>query len=419
MKKLLVIFIVLAFVAPAMAADNLSISGGVRVRTWDRENYSDFDDAGNDKSEYVDQRFRIQLNAKANDNVKGVLQVDFAELDWGSSTWTGYRPGNTATNNLGDANNSHDVLEVNRAYMDVNAGPVNILGGLFFTSVGQGQVIRNNKPGVQLTIKTPVIIELGYTVEGDEDRGATNDEQNIHASVAYKSDKFSVEGFYGQQMTSWTATDNEDTRTVYGVNFKTMVGPVSLNSELAFFGGDNEQTSVDYVGTQFNVDADMKINNLIKVGVDGIYSSGTDDATEDKIAYIGDVYGRLNRSEGGSGNNVFAGDLAPLGPFDVFDPFNNDQGALGIGVDAVVTPVAGLKIIGHIMYLTAAEDAPTGSSGYPNYDDAMVYNIGASYEFAPKAKVALFYNLVDADFEGTGVADDNASNIGGTLTISF
>lgn len=431
MKKLLVILMALAFVAPAMADDNLDVSGQVRIRAWDKENFSDFDDNGDDKEEYVEQRFRLQAVIKANDQVKAVTRIDLAETKWGSGAWATHRPGlgldASDTDASGDIDtvsaSTNNVIQVDRAYLDVTTGPVNIKAGQQFYAVGQSQVIRNNKPGVQLTVKSPVVVEVGYSVNGDDDQGATAgatsgidtvDDQNLHFSVAYKSDVFSVEGFYGIDMRSLEdAASNEDTRTVFGVNFKTSVGPVKLNSELALFGGENEATNSDYVGTQFNIDADMKLNDLVKIGVDLIYSSGTDDATETKIAYIGDVFGRLNRSEGGSGNNIIAGDLAPLGGDDVFDPFNDNLGAIGGGVDAVITPVAGLNLLAHVMYLTAAEDGSTG-----DYEDLIVYNLGASYMLAPKAKLAVYYTVVDADFEGGG-SSDNATNISGLMQIAF
>jgi hypothetical protein len=417
MKKLLVLMMVLALAAPAavMAADNLSVSGQIRIRTWDKENFTDFsdtaaNDTSTDKAEYVGQRFRMQAVVKATDNVKGVLRLDFAEDKWGSSNWATHRY------------NENSELQVDRAYLDINLGPVNVKAGQQFMAVGQSQVIRNNKPGVQVTIKTPVVVELGYSVEQDSDvlsQPGGADESNLHLSVGYKSDVFSVEGFYGQQVTSNAASatqDNEDTKMVYGVDVKTSVGPVKINSELAFFGGDNEATNVDYVGTQFNVDADMKLSDMVKIGVDLIYSTGTDDtATEDKIAYIGDPFGKLNRSEGGSGNNIIDGDLSPIGADDVFDPFSQNLGAWGGGVDVVITPVAGLDLLAHIMYLTSQEDAPTGSG---LWDDALVYNLGVTYMLAPKAKVGLYYTVVDADFEGGGDSDA-ASNIGGLLQISF
>jgi hypothetical protein len=410
MKKLLVIFLVLAFVAPAMAADNLDVSGQVRIRSWDTENFGDFDDDNAaDKGEYFEQRFRLQATIKANDQVKAVTRVDFAEDEWGSSDWSTHRY------------NENSELQVDRAYLDITTGPVNIKAGQQFYAVGQSQVIRNNKPGIQITIKTPVVIELGYSVEQDQDQGATDDEANMHLSLTYAADAFSVEGFYGQQVTNAGAAgadDTEDTRTVFGVNGKFGIGPVKINTELALFGGDNDQAgaaAVDYVGTQFNVDADMKLSDMIQIGADLIYSDGTDSADEEKIAYIGDVFGRLNRSEGGSGNNIYAGDLAPLGADDVFDPFNGNQGSIGLGVDVIITPMAGLDILAHVMYLTSAED----TAGETGYDNALLYNLGVTYAIAPKAKFGLYYTAVDPEAEDSDVDADTASNIGGLLQIAF
>lgn len=401
---------VLAFVAPAFAADNLSVEGQVRVRTWDKENYADFDDDGDDKKEYIEQRFRLQATIKANDQVKAVTRVDFAEDTWGSTNWSTHRY------------NESSELQVDRAYLDITTGPVNIKAGQQFYAVGQSQVLRNNKPGFQLTINTPVVIELGYSVEQDEDQGgAAADEANSHISLEYKADAFSVQLFYAQQVIATADAvnggDTEDNKNVFGVNGKFGVGPVKFNTELALFDGDDGlATATDYMGTQFNLDADMKLSDMVKIGADLIYSDGTDGASgETKITYVGDVFGILSRAEGGSGNNYFAGDVQPLGASDVFDPFDNDQGAIGLGVDVVITPIAGLDILAHVLYLTAAEDTANDSG----YDNALVYNIGVTYALAPKAKVGLYYNACDPEAEASGVDYDTASLIGGLLQIAF
>lgn len=427
MKKLLVFFMVLALVAPAMAADNLSLSGEVRVRSWDEENFSDFDDNGTgDKTDYLEQRFRLQATIKANDQVKAVTRIDLAEISWGSETWNTHRPGlgeDSKANLTADAN---DVIQVDRAYLDITTGPVNIKAGQQFYTVGQSYVIRNNKPGIQLTFKAPVVIELGWSREQDEDVSGTTDltpgqdEDNLHLSVGYKAEAFEVEGFYGQQVTKKPG-DIDDEKTVFGVNVKTSVGPVKLNAELAIFGGDDGATvATDYVGTQFNVDADMKLSDMIKIGADLVYSDGTDDARENKIVYIGDPFGNLNRAEGGSGNYIFAGDHDPLGSTDVFDPFGDQVGAMGLGVDVVITPMAGLDLLVHVLYLTATEDASAKNT--TAYEDALVYNLGVTYAIAPKATLGLYYNAVAPSFDsyqGATATDDEASLIGGLLQINF
>lgn len=409
MKKMLVFFIVLAFAAPAMAADNLSLSGSMRVRTWDFENYNSFnDDDTSDKKDYIDQRLRIGAVITASDQVRAVTRFDFAEDKWGSDGWATWRYDESSE------------LQIDLAYLDVTAGLWNIKAGQQGYNVGQGWVLNNNKPGVQVTLKTPVVIEVGYAREQDEDADAAADEAYAHICLNYKTETFEVEGFYAQADTDTTV---EDMQTVFGVNGKTGVGPVMLNAELAVFGGDNGEsgaTAVDYVGTQFNVDADMKLSDMIKLGVDLIYSDGTDKNDEEKITYIGDPFGLATRSEGGSGNNIFGGDLNPLQgddevKDDVFDPFGEDQGALGLGLDVVITPIAGLDLLAHVMYLTPSEDTPDNSG----WDSAMIYNIGVTYALAPKATMGVYYNMVDCEAESSAVDEDSASNIGGLLQISF
>jgi hypothetical protein len=60
MKKLLVVLMVLAFVAPAMADDTLDASGSMRVEAYSISNNGFGDDDSQDL-DYWDQRFRMQL----------------------------------------------------------------------------------------------------------------------------------------------------------------------------------------------------------------------------------------------------------------------------------------------------------------------------------------------------------------------
>ena len=93
MKKLLVVFLVLAFAAPVipvMADDTLELSGSMRVRAWSDTN-SNYSDDDNRDLAYWDQRLRMQGVINAADGVKAVFRVDLAEDTWGSANWGGAR----------------------------------------------------------------------------------------------------------------------------------------------------------------------------------------------------------------------------------------------------------------------------------------------------------------------------------------
>jgi len=85
MRKLLVLLtavaLVVAFTVPAMAAEKerLQLSGTMRVRAWDMNNYSDWDDDNDaDKISYWDQRFRLGATINVAEGVSAHLRFDFS-----------------------------------------------------------------------------------------------------------------------------------------------------------------------------------------------------------------------------------------------------------------------------------------------------------------------------------------------------
>jgi hypothetical protein len=82
MKKLLVVLMVLAFVAPAMADDTLDASGSMRVEAYSISNNGFGDDDSQDL-DYWDQRFRMQLRFTPADGVSATVRTDITEDTWG------------------------------------------------------------------------------------------------------------------------------------------------------------------------------------------------------------------------------------------------------------------------------------------------------------------------------------------------
>ena len=151
MKKILVaIFAVLvtaAWVLPAMAVDttfygayrvrafstnnNLDYAGGDKIKTYTGVGSTTLESANaTDENSWIDQRFRLMVETKASDNLRGFMQLqvgDSAGVN-GSHTWgTG---GNTVT--------------FRQAYLSFNAGPIRIKAGrsVFGDAPDGGQSFR-------------------------------------------------------------------------------------------------------------------------------------------------------------------------------------------------------------------------------------------------------------------------------------
>jgi hypothetical protein len=338
MKKLLVAFIAVAFVvglvAPyAMAEERLAISGAMRARAWNTTNYSDLDsDNKTDENQYWDQRFRMQSVITPADGVKAVLRCDFSETTWGTGGLEyGVRP--TAGTN--------DQLQVDRAYLDVTKGMLNIKAGQQYMGLGINYAYDNNATGLQLTITTPAVIRLGWAKESERgsvtdldaaDSGTTStqDVDQYFIDVMYKADTFTVEGFYAVQMDGISDDDGQaEEPTLFGVMGKFAVGPVNVLAELDMFGGAMND-NVDYTGTQFVGDVSFNLSDMVAMGVDIVYSTGNKDADKAKITYMPHAtFGSVGFADYGAFNT----DLMPLGATDVFDPLGTESGSLGGGQD--------------------------------------------------------------------------------------
>ena len=170
MKKILMaVFAILmtaAWVAPAMA--DTTFYGTYRVRLFSTNNASDYNSSGDtktysgvgsnvtttaaanptDNNSWVDQRFRLGVESKASDNLRGFVQLEIGDTNgpnrshvWGSGA---------AGNDWGTANNENNRVNVRQAYLSFSAGPVRVKAGrqVFGDAPDGGQSFRVADDGV-------------------------------------------------------------------------------------------------------------------------------------------------------------------------------------------------------------------------------------------------------------------------------
>jgi hypothetical protein len=421
MKKLLIVLLVLSFVIPAMATaeDRLSLSGAVRVRAWSTNNITDLgidgvltdpatgDDANDaDNEQYWDQRFRMQAVITPADGVKGVLRMDFSETTWGTGGLEyGVRP--TAGTN--------DQFQVDRAYIDVTKGIVNVKAGQQLIDLGNAFAYDNNSTALQVTVKTPLVIRVGMAKESERTQTVNNalggtstfkndetgaeDVDQYFIDLGFKNDVVGVNVFYAMQTdgNDRTATQSTSEPNLMGAMATFGVGPVSFLAELDIFGGDTGTSgaTTDYMGTQMVVQATMKMSDALTLGAHVIYSDGNNDADKAKICRFPNAnFGSQYYSDFGPFNT----DIASLGNGDVFDPKDTGAGAMGGGLFTIFAPMPDLTLYGAAHYLVGMED---DLALY--FDSALDVNLGAEYTLVPSCTLAMQYHYVDASV-GTNVA---------------
>lgn len=406
----------------AVAEDRLALSGEVRVRAWTKDNY-DFDtDDSNDDYQFWDQRFRMMGVITPADGVKAVFRMDFAEDIWGSNNWNGSRYNAGVATDFGDVSSSEaGEIQVDRAYIDVTKGIVNVIAGQAYFGLGNLFAYDNNQTGVAVTLKTPLTVRAAFMKidedqtgsygselgEGKTDDGPYEDLDHYLIDLGYKADTFSVNVFYVMQNDS---SDVGNEPTMLGAFAKFAIGPVNLECELDSFGGDNGMGN-DYVGTQFLADATMKMSDVLTLGAKLIYSDGTDDTSEEKIV-------RMPNAFFGTKYHVDFGGFAPndsqiLGNTDVMDPDGTQAGAMGGGLNATFKPMEALTLAGQVLYLTGVEDSDPGM-----FDSGYVLTLTADYMLVQNAWVTLGYAFADIDYVGD-IDTDSAEAMMARLLIKF
>jgi hypothetical protein len=288
--------------------------------------------------------------------------------------------------------------------------------GLQFISAGN-IVFKDNQPAIRLVVNLPVQLTLGY-VKRDES-GANTDEEI--AGVNYDDvdrylldvqwdnadDTISVEGFYLAQT---DGSDAEDEPYVFGVLAKATFGKLKTWAEIDSFGGSVGDD--DYVGTQMNVNAQMALSDKLTVAGDVFWSDGTDEADEIKITEFGNPFGHYDPVTEFAGLfNPYDGGLHALGN-QVFDPFGDSAGAMGLVVGAKFAALENLDLAGTLSYVSATEDIDTA------YESATHIGVAAGYGLLPNTTLYGAFATTSVTAQ-EGDDPDAATNMFFKLQVDF
>jgi hypothetical protein len=411
MKKLLVVLMVLALAAPAaMADDTLDLSGAMRARAFDKTNHNFDTDTDTDHRQYWDQRFRVQGTITPSEGVAGVFRLDMAENTWGADDMDDP-----------DSNQDPGGVDVDRAYLAATKGPVTVVAGLQYLGLGNAVAYDAVHTGLAFVIKTPLVITAGWAkVDEDQtDVGNTTDEEGFEdidhyfINLGYSAKAFSINGFYAFQTdgADGTAANPNVEANAIGVQGKFVVGPVNFNIELNVFGGeiDDGTSTVDLVGTQLFGDVNMAMSDALTLGLNFVYSMGTDEDNEVKLTCLTDD-GSTVFADYGSMNTL---GISPLGRNDIFDD-GNGTGTLGGIVYTKFQVIPDLTLFGSVGYVTAETELDmTGE-----LDSLTLFNLSAKYTLVPNAHISLHYGYFDLT-AADDVDTDNATTLGARLQIDF
>ncbi len=262
MKKFFVLFVVVAmtcFSAMAFAAD-VTVGGSLEVRS---RNFSNLDlfkstDSSSDVQRDTQQRIRLDVAAKAGDDVKGKIQIeqDFGSggQDWGTCNGGACLP-SAAYGNTGTANGT--AIGFREAWISFNVPgvPVNVTAGHQLLMLGEGGFFRSMHYGSDAWVVANVTGNntLAF-VDWKVMEGAVNRSDDIDAYVlldVYKIDDKNTVGINITQLndpyasissaTGWMGSTSNLFKKIeltnYELTYGGALGPVNLKAEVDFQQG--------------------------------------------------------------------------------------------------------------------------------------------------------------------------------------
>jgi hypothetical protein len=387
-KIMIALLAIAAFAAPAMAADNFSVSGQARALLFSTD---DGEDNGTDTFAY--QRLRVQGKFTATENVSVTFRSDFVEGNWGTDAANG-RLGQIET-------------QMDRMFMDLKFDAFDLRVGTQFVGFGKSSALQWNETGVTVMTKGDMPFTLAYAVDtADTSGNNTAEPEKTLAAIGTKIAGFDI--FAGAE------NDGQEDVYMFGVAGGMDFDAVKVVGEIDLFTGDATATA-DAKGLQGFVDASMGVSEMTRVGAALYYAQGQDGG-DVQYVQLGNYFGQWDPlSRGPFADESFLFTQIPYAMFNAKSTTAaSKQQANGAGVVAGQLYVDvqysdATALTASIAYAEPEEDAAAIA------DSAMIGNLGVTYMLMDNAKV--IGQIQYADWDATG--DDADLSVGTGLVVTF
>jgi opacity protein-like surface antigen len=404
MKKALSFAVALGLVAglasAAMAEDMLSINGDARWRGVYKTNNFDVADSNADKTQKMDQRYRLNADIKINDNVKVSTRIVLADNEFGNDNGLNHY--------------------VDRAHMTIN-----MLGGTYL--IGRQDSSWGNKfaawadqvDRLKAVYKSGDLTYGGYLEKNFE--GNLSDAAKDPGSTTYVGEQDFGDGDFDTYAAFLIGTAGA---TKYGVLlnylyddtiaasedghsadlfFTTKAGPATILGEFVYSGGDaGDNPAGDdffggFVGGAVGMDA-LTVKGLVAYYDGNMGATGGDRSCDNDFApslLIGTCNETAIVEFGGTTNST-----------------NDSTYLVGAGVDFKVNDK--LTVGALIGYLMASEEMGNGTE-----DGTLIeYDLTAQYALAQNATYSFGIALGDVD-KFSVAADDAILVIGNRIDVKW
>ena len=368
LKVMIVLLAIAAMATPVIAADNLSLSGSMRVR-------GAYTDSGVDPtSTTIDHRLRVGGKFMATDAISLTFRTDFSEGQWGSDM---------AVGRFGT------IKDMDRAHLDINTDTYHLRAGTQYIGTGGMYAFDAQENGIKLDIKGSVPFSLFYIL--DENNGASSDDFFVGATAS-----FSGFGLY-----SVLSKTSDAEVTLFGATYKADYDGIKVAAELDFFTGDADATN-DAVGTQAMIDVSMAASEAATVGGRFFYAVAAG-AGETQISYLGNGFNGYDPLNYGPYENENLQNITR--PADAF----GDAGVMALQLYTNFKASDAVNLTGSIAFAQPEDDAVSTGG-----DDALFLNAGMTYALMQNATIKSQVQYVDYD------ADSDANmSVGLGLWVNF
>ncbi len=342
---LLALVVIAAMAVPAMAADNLSLSGQMRVRGWAVQANT----AETPYNTFFDQRLRIGGKFAVAEGVSITFRTDVTEATWGANAGAGkYGAGR-----MPQYGNQWD-----RAHLDLTSGDFHLRAGQQFAGFGiEGGTVNSQSNGLRVDKKGAVSFSGFFLLEP----GTGGDGYLTGLQTGNKDYKV----FAANQR---AVADVDESVTLVGANGKTSFGAINVKGELDFFTGDANATT-DATGTQLFVDGSMAVGDAATVGGQLFYAAA---AGTGESQYVG-----LGNDFGGWDPLVDVGTSLSNEKLKVGRPFDftgDGAGVIGLRLSYNVKSSDAVNYAASLAYLTPEDDTVTTT------DNTMLVAVGTTYK---------------------------------------
>jgi hypothetical protein len=402
MKKALGFAVALGLVAgmasSAMAEDMLSINGDARLRGYYKTNTDlilnptelEPSDANADKIQKMDQRYRVNVDLKINDDVKVSTRFVLMDQDFGNNNET----------------DTDSTFQVDRAHMTIN-----MLGGTYLLgrqNTGWGNKFASwgvQSDRIKAVYKNGDLTYGAYlqkSTEGDDVFG--DGDEDVYAAFVVGKAGDTKWGVLANYLYNDTQVDNGASQDGQLIDafFTTRAGSATIMGEVLYSGGDaGENESGDafyggFVGGAMNMDA-VTVKGLVALWDGNMGSTGGRDCDNDFAPTL--LIGTCNETA-----IIDFGETTRL----------TDDSTYLVSIAADMKVNDKLTLSGGLAYLLATEEA-----GINGTDDGTLIEIDLSLKYALVQNATYSLGLAYGIPDELSVADDDIIVIGNRIDVKW